>query len=254
METEQDKSVAEKIDAIKENIYNAVKVSDKTKRTVLVPVTKRIKKALITQAYDHGERHFGENYFQSLKRRAKSLPADIQWHFIGHLQSNKAKGLAEIPNLFVVETVDSFKLAKTLNSACSKLGRKLRVFVQVHSSAEATKSGVSPDECLELVGQIVAECPSLTVAGLMSIGEVGDLAGFELMHSLKLQICEKYEFDVDEFELSIGTSADYEDAIKVGGATEVRVGTQIFGYRVDKNMNTSSEEEENKLKLTGEND
>mmetsp|Transcript_22584 Transcript_22584/g.22419 ORF Transcript_22584/g.22419 Transcript_22584/m.22419 type:complete len:95 (-) Transcript_22584:14-298(-) len=78
----------------------------------------------------------------------------------------------------------------------------------------------------------------------MSIGKVGDKEGFELMYNLKKEICEKYDLESDKFELSIGTSADYEDAIVHGGATEVRVGTQIFGKRTDKNMNTSSEEDE----------
>ena len=201
------------------------------------------KKKLIREAYDHGERHFGENYFQSLKRRAKTLPSDINWHFIGHLQSNKAKGLAEIPNLYVVETVDSLKLAKTLNSAWAKADRKLKIFVQVHSSSEATKSGIEPEKVVDLIGQIVEEWPQLTVAGLMSIGEVGDLAGFELMYNLKQEVWEKFGFNADEFELSIGTSADYEDAIKVGGATEVRIGTQIFGDRDNSQSYLSSDEE-----------
>jgi len=83
----------------------------------------------------------------------------------------------------------------------------------------------------------------------MSIGKLGDHEGFKMMHDLKTKICEKYDISQDDFELSLGTSADYEDAIKIGGATEVRIGTQIFGKRTDKNLNTSSEEEEANEKL-----
>mmetsp|Transcript_7402 Transcript_7402/g.8366 ORF Transcript_7402/g.8366 Transcript_7402/m.8366 type:complete len:114 (-) Transcript_7402:14-355(-) len=102
---------------------------------------------------------------------------------------------------------------------------------------------------MDAADTIMNECTNLKLIGLMSIGKVGDLEGFELMYKLKINICEKYDLNKDEFQLSIGTSADYEDAIKLGGATEVRVGTQIFGKRSDKPINTSSEEDEERDKL-----
>lgn len=135
-----------------------------------------------------------------------------------------------------------------MNKACVNNNKTLNIFLQVLSSEEDTKSGIKPSEAMELVDTIMNEYKNLKLIGLMSIGKLGDLEGFELMYKLKCDICEKYNIDKDKFELSIGTSADYEDAIKVGGATEVRVGTQIFGKRTDKNINTSSEEEEEREK------
>ena len=162
---ESTSTVAQNIDAIKEKIQNALKDSDKTSYTNLVAVTKRIKKDLIRQAYDHGERHFGENYFQSLKRRSVSLPSDIKWHFIGHLQSNKAKGLAEIENLHVVETVDSLKLAQKLDNACASLNKTLNIFLQINSSGEDTKSGLPPTEVMDIVDKIMNEHKNLNLTG-----------------------------------------------------------------------------------------
>lgn len=103
----------------------------------LVAVSKLKPVSDIQQAYDCGHRAFGENYAQELAEKAPQLPSDIQWHFIGHLQSNKAKLIAGIPNLWVVESVDSAKLATALNNACEKANRELRVFVQINTSGEA---------------------------------------------------------------------------------------------------------------------
>jgi len=160
-----DQNIAQNINSIKEKIENAVKESDKTNKATLVSVSKRVKKHLVQQAYDHGERHFGENYFQSLKRRSESLPSDIKWHFIGHLQSNKAKGLAEIKNLHVVETVDSLKLAGKLDKACAGLDKILNIFLQVLSSNEDNKSGLKPDEIMDVVDSIINNHKNLKLAG-----------------------------------------------------------------------------------------
>lgn len=115
--SENKPNIAQNIDLIKSKIKSAVKNSDRTNKARLVSVSKRIKDEYVLEAYNHGERHFGENYFQALKARSQVLPNDIKWHFIGHLQSNKANGLVKIPNLHVVETVDSLKLARKLNQA-----------------------------------------------------------------------------------------------------------------------------------------
>ena len=110
-------TVKNRLTNIKGKISQAVEESEFTSHANLVSVTKRIKKDLVREAYEYGERHFGENYFQSLRRRSIKLPSDIKWHFIGHLQSNKANGLVAIKNLYVIETVDSIKLAQKLNKA-----------------------------------------------------------------------------------------------------------------------------------------
>jgi len=130
--------------------------------------------------YGAGHRHFGENYVQELVEKAPRLPADIRWHFIGQLQSNKAKVLvSSVPNLWAVESVDSAKLAGLLNKAAEAAGRSepLRVFVQVNTSAEAQKGGVAPgEETVALARYVVESCPSLRLVGLMTIGRLGDVA------------------------------------------------------------------------------
>ena len=120
-----------------------------------------------------------------MKRRSVSLPSDIKWHFIGHLQSNKAKGLVEIDNLYVIETVDSVKLAKVLNNACEKIDKKVNIFLQVLSSEEDTKSGIKPSEVIGIVETIMSDFTNLNLIGLMSIGQIGDLEGFQMMYDLK---------------------------------------------------------------------
>lgn len=139
----------------------------------LVPVSKTKPAEAIQQLYDAGYRSFGENYFQELVEKAAVLPKDIQWHFIGHLQSSKsAKLIKEVPNLAVLETIDSQKLAAKLNNACESVGREpLSVFIQVDTSGEDTKSGVEVGaELAELLAFIKEKCPFLRVSGLMTIG------------------------------------------------------------------------------------
>jgi pyridoxal phosphate enzyme (YggS family) len=140
----------------------------------LVAVSKTKPAENIKELYDAGFRSFGENYFQELVEKAQALPTDIQWHFIGHLQSSKAsKLIKEVPNLAVLETVDSAKLAGKLNSACEAAGRgSLDVFLQVDTSGEDTKSGVTEGAELEsLLRYVQEQCPRLTIRGLMTIGE-----------------------------------------------------------------------------------
>lgn len=139
----------------------------------LVAVSKTKPAEAIQQLYDAGYRHFGENYLQELTEKAAVLPKDINWHFIGHLQSSKSnKIIKDVPNLYLLETIDSQKLAGKLNNACSNSGLPpLKVFLQVDTSGEDTKSGVEDGaELLELATFIKNECAHLSIAGLMTIG------------------------------------------------------------------------------------
>jgi len=192
---------------------------------------------MLLACYKDNHRVFGENYVQELVEKAGVLPNDIQWHFIGHLQSNKTKLILSIPNLAMVETVDSLKLAKALNKSAAELRKQpLNIMVQVNTSGEDTKSGANPKDAIELVGSIMKECPSLKVSGLMTIGRPGsppDQPDFKFLAELKKQICEKYSIDTEEFELSMGMSNDFERAIEFG-STSVRVGSNIFGVREPK--------------------
>ena len=154
-----------------EDVINSCSRVSNSVRLVAVSKTKPAES--IQELYDAGFRNFGENYFQELVEKAQILPKDIKWHFIGHLQSSKAsKLIREVPNLAVLETIDSVKLAGKLNTACETAGRDpLHVFIQVDTSGEDTKSGVEDGpELDELLVYVKEKCPHLQIAGLMTIG------------------------------------------------------------------------------------
>jgi pyridoxal phosphate enzyme (YggS family) len=159
---------------VQERAATAASNAGRSSSVRLVAVSKTKPVENIKELYDAGFRSFGENYFQELVEKAQALPTDIQWHFIGHLQSSKAsKLIKEVPNLAVLETVDSAKLAGKLNNACEAAGRgSLDVFLQVDTSGEDTKSGVTEGAELEsLLRYVQEQCPRLTIRGLMTIGE-----------------------------------------------------------------------------------
>jgi PLP dependent protein len=205
----------------------------------LVAVSKTKPPELLREAYDAGQRVFGENYVQELLEKAPLLPSDIQWHFIGHLQSNKSKALIEgVPNLVMVETVDSEKLASKLNSAMSGSAtrqheRPLSVLVQVNTSGEETKYGVEPSGVVKLATYIVQECPNLKLSGLMTIG-MADYSSkpenFSCLSDCRIEMCRALNLNESDMELSMGMSGDFESAVEMG-STNVRVGSTIFGAR-----------------------
>eukprot|EP01038_Epipyxis_sp_PR26KG_P004155 gene4155-5919_t len=200
----------------------------------LVAVSKTKSATDIKLLYEAGHRNFGENYFQELLDKAAVLPSDICWHFIGHLQSAKAnKLIREVPNLAIVETVDSIKLANKLNNACKSYPREpLKIFLQVDTSGEATKSGLDiGNELIEAALFIVENCPKLQLCGLMTIGAPDDFTCFDKLVSCRNDVAIAIGVDIESLELSMGMSGDFEEAIK-RGATSVRVGSLIFGERI----------------------
>ncbi|XP_078428507.1 uncharacterized protein LOC144700830 [Wolffia australiana] len=202
-------------------------------RVVGVSKTKPV--SLIQQVYDAGHRVFGENYVQEILEKAPQLPSDIQWHFIGHLQSNKAKSLvAGVPNLFMVQTVDDVKLANFLDRAVASIGRKpLKVLVQVNTSGEESKSGVDPSGCVALAKHVKLSCPNLEFSGLMTIGMLDYSStpeNFRTLAQCRAEVCKALGMEEDLCELSMGMSGDFEQAIEMG-STNVRVGSTIFGPR-----------------------
>ncbi|ORY99910.1 YggS family pyridoxal phosphate enzyme, partial [Syncephalastrum racemosum] len=211
----------------------------------LVAVSKYKPAEDLQYAYDAGQRHFGENYVQELVSKADVLPRDIQWHFIGHLQSNKCKTVAAIQNLYAVETVDSIKKADTLNKACAAVRPDipLRVFVQVNTSAENVKSGISPDECVSVCQHIIDSCPQLVLNGLMTIGMFGrdpsvenpDFKACSILSDCLVDCRRKVMEAIPNaaLELSMGMSEDYVQALQAG-STNIRVGRTIFGERPQK--------------------
>ena len=148
----------------------------------------------ILSAYDAGQRHFGENYVDEFVGNSQALAEshpDIFWHFIGHIQGNKAKKLVQCLNLRVIETVDTVKLAQTLQKECAKIEARqslppLDVLVQVLcKDSEGTKHGANPDQAIELIQFIRDECKMLRFRGLMSMGAIGDTEEFQAAHALK---------------------------------------------------------------------
>lgn len=205
-------------------------------RIVAVSKTKPIES--IMEVYETGQRHFGENYIQEICEKAPKCPDDIKWHFIGHVQTNKVKGLLQIPNLWVIETVDREKLANALNKQIEEMKREpLNIFIQVNTSNEEQKGGVSPKEVLNLVKFIIEKCPNLKLIGLMTIGSTesshkeGKNPDFETLVECKYMI--EKDFKDLNLELSMGMSSDYLQAIEQG-STNVRVGSLIFGERTYK--------------------
>lgn len=209
------------------------------KSVELIPVSKTKPAEEIQALYDAGYRHFGENYFQELLEKAAILPNDIKWHFIGHLQSQKsARLIREVPNLHVVETLDSLKLAIKLNNACTLAERdSLSVYIQINTSGEESKSGIAPEELASFISDIMHQCPKLNITGLMSIGAPADMSCFDKLvecASNSQEIINNYESKKGiaslPLQLSMGMSADYIEAI-TRGSTSVRVGSSIFGAR-----------------------
>ncbi|EEF32921.1 pyridoxal phosphate homeostasis protein [Ricinus communis] len=202
-------------------------------RIVAVSKTKPV--SLIRHVYDAGHRCFGENYVQEVVDKAPQLPEDIEWHFIGHLQSNKVKTLlAGVPNLAMVQGVDNEKVANVLDRVVSTLGRNpLKVFVQVNTSGEASKSGIEPSSCVALAEHVKLRCPNLVLSGLMTIGMpdyTSTPENFRKLSNCRLEVCKALGMAEDHCELSMGMSGDFEQAIEMG-STNVRVGSTIFGPR-----------------------
>lgn len=212
----------------------------------LVAVSKFKPVACIMELYKAGHRDFGENYVQELITKAAELPKDINWHFIGHLQSQKAKTLLrDVPHLYAMETIDSEKIASKLNSAVGSAARHpLNVFVQVCTSEEGTKSGVSPGDAPVLCEYITNCCPNLSLQGLMTIGAPGDYSCFDTLRECRNTIANQLGIASNVLGLSMGMSADYCEAI-ARGSSSIRVGSTIFGAR-DYAHGAASPSEDNK--------
>lgn len=193
----------------------------------LVAVSKTKPVAAIEQAYQAGQRQFGENYPQELAEKVAALSqhTDITWHFIGPLQSNKTKLIAE--NAHWLHSLDRLKIASRLSEQRPAHLPPLNVLLQVNISAEQSKAGVAPDEVNELARQ-VNTLPGLTLKGLMAIPAPGHSeAAFAAMQQLSLSLQQQYPHAT---ELSMGMSDDWALALRYG-ATMIRLGTAIFGAR-----------------------
>ncbi len=198
-------------------------------RLVAVSKTKSVEE--IRALYDLGQRDFGENYVQELIKKQEALPADIRWHFIGHLQSNKVKFL--LPFVHLIQGVDSIKLLKEINKQAEKLAKKADVLLQVHIAEEETKFGFDEKELNEVGEQLkVSAFPWVNVQGLMGMASLSSdeqKIRMEFRH-LKEIFDEMPGMSI----LSMGMSSDYKLAIEEG-ANLVRIGSLIFGERSSAN-------------------
>jgi len=215
--------------------YNKIKDQLKPYSAKLVAVSKIKPAADIQALYNAGQRIFGENYVQELQEKQAVLPADIQWHFIGHLQSNKVKYIA--PFVTMIHAVDSMKLLEEINKQAARYNRTIECLLQVHIAEEETKFGLNEKELEQLLEQYnKQQLPHIRIAGLMGMATNTDNAGQvkkEFHHLKELQQSLKACFfaDTDTFnELSIGMSGDYTIALEEG-STMVRIGSMLFGAR-----------------------
>jgi pyridoxal phosphate enzyme (YggS family) len=224
----------QRLKQIAKRIRQAAESCDRDADSVrLVAVSKTIAADIVKEAIEAGVTILGENYIQEARDKFKALVQyPVSWHFIGHLQSNKAKYAVRLFDL--IHSVDSLKLARELDKQAGKLDKIQQILVQVNISAEDTKSGVSTDEAPRLIAEI-SQLKNLAVKGLMTMPpyfyqpeKVQPF--FAALHDLRDQIREQSLPNVSLDELSMGMTGDFEVAIKEG-ATLVRIGTAIFGER-----------------------
>ena len=216
-------SPSKRINEIKQTLPEGVK---------LVAVSKYHPASMIQEAYDGGQRIFGESHVQELVAKYEALPKDIEWHFIGHLQTNKVKYIA--PFVSLIHAVDSEHLLKEIDKQAKRCGRIIPVLLEVHVAKEETKYGFSPDELLRFMKSGTwQQYTNVSICGLMCMATNTDDAAliaseFGQARQLFLQI---KEFGGDHWaECSWGMSDDYPIAVQ-HGSTMVRIGSLIFGER-----------------------
>lgn len=223
---------------------NYLEVQDKIKKAcersgrnpeevTLIAVSKTKPNEMIQELYDHGVRAFGENKVQEMDAKEAALPKNIEWHLIGHLQRNKVKYIIDKATL--IHSVDSYRLAETINAEAIKKNVIANILIEVNVAQEESKFGLSMEEVLPLIEQISATCPNIRIRGLMTIAPFVENPEenrpiFENLRKLSVDIDGKNINNVSVDILSMGMSNDFEVAVEEG-ATHVRVGTSIFGAR-----------------------
>lgn len=204
-------------------------------RTRLVAVSKFHPAEAIKEAYDAGQRIFGESKVQELEDKHTVLPQDIEWHFIGHLQTNKVKYIA--PYISMIHAVDSYKLLAEINKQAAKSDRVIPCLLEIHIAQEETKFGFTPEECTAMLNESSwKELNNVQICGIMGMATNTDNdeliedefskleAYFKKLKSTIFKDCDSFR------ELSMGMSDDYHLAI-THGSTFVRIGSKIFGIR-----------------------
>jgi PLP dependent protein len=226
--------VKERLDRINKRIADAAAGCGRNPETIrLVAVSKTVNAVKVAEAIDAGALILGENYIQEARDKFNALyDRAVQWHFIGHLQSNKAKYAVRMFDL--IHSVESLKLAKAIDKEAHKNGKVQDILIQVNISREETKSGIAETGAAELIAQI-ASLENIRVKGLMTMPPFFDAPEqarpfFRQLALLRDRIVERNLPEVSMDELSMGMTGDFEVAIEEG-ATLVRIGTAIFGAR-----------------------
>lgn len=219
-------SVAEQITRLQKELPEGVK---------LLAISKYQPIEAIQEAYDAGQRMFGENHIQEMAAKAAALPKDIQWHFTGHVQTNKIKYMA--PFVSLVHAVDSFRLLREIDKHAAKHERRIDCLLQIHIAQEDTKYGLTVDECRQLLAnEPWRELEHVRITGLMAMGSNTDdmeqvRHEFRQIKGLFDELKEKHFANEPSFsQLSEGMTDDYPIAIEEG-STIVRIGSMIFGER-----------------------
>lgn len=220
--------------SIAENIKRIT--SELGENTRLVAVSKTKPDEDIMEAYNAGQRLFGENKVQELTGKYERLPKDIEWHFIGHLQSNKVKYIASFISL--IHGVDSLKLLKTINKEAKKKGRVIDCLLQFHIATETTKFGLNREEAVAILeDEQYSSFGNIRIAGVMGMATYTDdteqiRSEFRSLKHIFDDLKSRYFSDKEYFkEISMGMSGDYKIAVEEG-STLVRIGSSIFGARV----------------------
>lgn len=196
----------------------------------LVAVSKFHPAEAIMEAYGAGQRVFGESRAAELAQKATSLPEDIQWHFIGHLQTNKVRQV--LPHAALIHSVDSDRLLRVINAEATKMGITAKVLLQVHVAAEETKYGFLPNELIQCAHEVLPTLTNVKVTGIMGMATNTDSTqrieqDFAAIHSCAKELQAILpQADI----ISMGMSHDYQLAV-ANGSTMVRIGTDIFGAR-----------------------
>jgi len=221
--------------SIVENIQHIEKEIE-GKGVTLIAVSKTKPVEMLMEAYNAGFKRFGENYVQELVEKQEAMPKDIEWHFIGHLQSNKVKYIA--PFVSLIHSVDSFKLLQEINKQAAKNNRLIDCLLQIYIAEEDTKSGMAEEECLEILQpETLKSLQNIKIVGLMGMTTLTDNETQIRKEFVKLK---KFysELKIQNSELnslSMGMSGDYKIAIEEG-STMIRVGSKIFGGRIYNNF------------------
>jgi len=196
----------------------------------LIAVSKLQSIEIIQEAYDCGLKNFGENYAQELSQKSSSCHQDIVWHFIGPIQTNKLKLIAESADW--VHSVDRIKVAKKLDEACRSFNKTMSVLIQVNIDNEPSKSGVKSQDVLTFAQEVNSHYPNLALKGLMFMPKMNASTEDKLKTYTNIQSLQDSLLEIlpDCKELSLGTSGDYEESIKAGSSM-VRIGETLLGPR-----------------------